>query len=203
MTRRRRQAWNAPWIRRHEATTLDARPGPRFRFGVIADTHGLPHRNTLEHLATRKPDAILHAGDIGDLDVLEAFRAIAPVIAVRGNIDAPATGYPEGLSLSLMEGGDEVFSLFMTHIAVQRGRLRTEIRDWARRRDAQIVVCGHSHVPLLVRDGPYAVFNPGSCGPRRFDLPILFGQIDIAPEGVTMHHISCETGERWRPAMPR
>jgi predicted phosphodiesterase len=55
------------------------------------------------------------------------------------------------------------------------------------------VVCGHSHAPLIARDGRFAVFNPGSIGPRRFMLPISFGVIEVRATGVSMRHIDCET----------
>jgi hypothetical protein len=61
------------------------------------------------------------------------------------------------------------------------------------------VVCGHSHVPFIGRDRGLSVFNPGSIGPKRFHLPIVFGVIDIAKNGVSLQHIDCETGERWEP----
>ncbi len=79
-------------------------------------------------------------------------------------------------------------------------RLRADAVRFARAAGASIVACGHSHVPFLGRDQGFAVMNAGSIGPRRFRLPIVFGVIDVRSDGVSMHHLSCETGEVWRPA---
>ena len=62
-----------------------------------------------------------------------------------------------------------------------------------------MVVCGHSHVPFLGRDRGHAVFNPGSSGPRRFQLPITLGVLDVSRSGVQMRHVDCETGLPWQP----
>jgi predicted phosphodiesterase len=70
----------------------------------------------------------------------------------------------------------------------------------ARSRD--LVVCGHSHVPFIGRDRDFVVRNPGSIGSRRFQLPNLFGVMEVTREGIAMHHVSCETGERWEPGRP-
>jgi uncharacterized protein len=82
-------------VRSH--VTLRARAGGELRLGVVADTHSSPHPMTGARLAALQPDAILHAGDIGELAVLEPLRAIAPLYAVRGNIDARAPGLPDVL----------------------------------------------------------------------------------------------------------
>jgi hypothetical protein len=85
------------------------------------------------------------------------------------------------------------------HIAVYGPKLRADAARLARAADASIVVCGHSHVPFLGRDQGIAVVNAGSIGPRRFQLPIVFAVIDVRRDGVSMHHVSCETGQRWTP----
>jgi hypothetical protein len=61
------------------------------------------------------------------------------------------------------------------------------------------VVCGHSHVPFIGRDRGLTVFNPGSIGPRRFHLPIVFGTMDVTPAGLRLGHVDCETGAPWTP----
>ena len=73
----------------------------------------------------------------------------------------------------------------------------------ARARGASLVVCGHSHVPFIGRDQGLVVFNPGSIGPRRFHLPIVFGVIDLGPGGVKLRHVDCETGRTWEPPSGR
>src|SRR5450755_1579479 len=136
----------------------------RLRLAVVADTHSAPHPATTRHLRSLSPDAILHAGDIGDLAVLEPLLAIAPLFVVDGP------------------------------------RLRADAARLARSHDASLVVCGHSHVPLVARHGDVAVFNPGSAGPRRFLLPIVFGTIDVTPDAVHLAHFDCETGQPWKPS---
>jgi len=159
--------------------------------GVVADTHSRPHPGTFEHLRAIAPEAILHAGDIGDLSVLDELREIAPVHAVRGNIDKHQL--PDDLVVELGP-----LRIFMTHIAVYGPHLRADVAKKARAANANLVVCGHSHVPFIASEKGLTVFNPGSCGPRRFHLPIVFGRIDVADK-VKLAHISAETGERWLP----
>ncbi|TNF23959.1 MAG: metallophosphoesterase [Deltaproteobacteria bacterium] len=174
----------------------------RLRLGVISDTHGHPHPEAAQLLAREAPDLVLHAGDIGDGACLDAFAAVAPLIVVRGNIDEPddgVDGWPERRLLRVTSGGHTALVILLTHIAVYGSRLRAEIQRDARHLGADLVVCGHSHVPLVASDHGVAVFNPGSCGPKRFSLPITVGLVDIAPDGVSFRHLDCVTGERWRP----
>jgi putative phosphoesterase len=178
---------------------IAVRDGGTLRLAVVADTHSAPHPATAKHLRAQAPDAILHAGDIGDLAVLDALEEIAPVFAVRGNIDVRAPGLPDVLTLDVVAGDASLLRILLMHIAVDGPRLRADAARMARARDASLVVCGHSHVPLVARDGELAVFNPGSAGPRRFHLPIVFGAIDVAPDAVRLAHFDCETGQRWTP----
>ena len=165
------------------------------RLVAVADTHSQPHAQAEERLAALAPDAILHGGDIGDLAVLDRLAAIAPVYAVRGNIDTRAPGLPDVLTLEL----GSALRILLTHIAVAGPRLRGEVARRARAGGATLVVCGHSHVPFIGGERGLTVFNPGSIGPRRFHLPIVFGTIDLGPGGVRLAHIDCETGARWMP----
>lgn len=178
----------------HATAAIAARSDGTLRLGVVADTHSQPHAAGLAHLAALAPDAILHGGDIGDLGVLERLAEIAPVHAVRGNIDTRARDLPDVLVIDA--AGVRVL---LTHIAVYGPKLRAEIGKLARLERANLVVCGHSHVPFIGADKGVTVFNPGSIGPRRFTLPILFGTIEIGPTGVRLTHIAAETGERWLP----
>jgi hypothetical protein len=145
------------------------------------------------------PDAILHAGDIGDLQVLDDLAAVAPVFAVRGNIDEKAPDLADVLVLDVVGAEGAVLRVLLMHIAVNGPKLRADARRLARAREASLVVCGHSHVPLIARDQDVAVFNPGSIGPRRFRLPIVFGAIDVSPAGVKLRHIDAESGRAWSP----
>jgi putative phosphoesterase len=141
---------------------------------VVADTHSAPHPATTKHLRSLSPDAILHAGDIGDLAVLNTLAAVAPVFGVRGNIDVRAPGIPDHLTLDVVAGDALLLRILLLHIAVNGPRLCAGAGRLARSRDVSLIVCGHSHVPLVTRDRDLSVFNPGSVGPRRFHLPIVF-----------------------------
>ena len=181
---------------------LTLRPDGTLRLAVVADTHSLPHPRAAEHLAACAPDAILHAGDIGDLAVLDQLSGIAPVFAIRGNIDVHAPDLPDVLTLDLVRSADEPQSLLrmlLIHIGVHGPKLRAEVAAMARAQAAHAVVCGHSHVPFLGRDRGLTVFNPGSIGPRRFHLPIVFGIIEVTPAGLRLAHVDCETGAPWTP----
>jgi len=169
------------------------------RLAVVADTHSAPHPAATRHLRALSLDGILHAGDIGNLAVLDDLAAIAPLFAVRGNIDVHAPTLPDVLTLDVVAGEASLLRILVMHIAVDGPRLRASAGRMARSRDASLVVCGHSHVPLIARDGDLAVFNPGSVGPRRFGLPIAFGTIDVTPTAVRLAHIDCETGQPWKP----
>jgi predicted phosphodiesterase len=89
--------------------------------------------------------------------------------------------------------------LFLIHIGVYGPKLRADVAAKAQAHSAQVVVCGHSHVPFLGRDRGLTVFNPGSIGPRRFHLPIVFGTIEVTPAGLRFAHVSAETGAPWTP----
>lgn len=169
------------------------------RLAVVADTHSSPHPALHAHLAALEPDAILHAGDIGELTVLDALSKIAPVFAVRGNIDVHADEVPDVLTVDLLSGDSVAMRILLLHIAVDGPRLRADAGRLARAEDASLVVCGHSHVPFIGRDAGLTVFNPGSAGPRRFQLPIVFGVLELTATSAKLAHIDCETGLTWTP----
>ncbi|MFZ5444425.1 MAG: metallophosphoesterase family protein [Myxococcota bacterium] len=172
--------------------------GATLRVGVVADTHSAPNEAGLAHLAALKPDLLLHAGDIGALGVIDRLRQLAPVHAVRGNIDGREL--PDVVVLTLEEpDGARVLTVMLTHIAVVGPRIRPDAARRARAAGASLIVCGHSHVPFLTQERGLTLFNPGSIGPRRFRLPVLFGVMEIGPTGVSLAHYDCETGRRWVP----
>ena len=183
----------------HVRESLPLRPDGTLNLVVVADTHSRPDPRSADVIARQKPDHILHAGDIGALAVLDGLRAIAPVTAVRGNIDAHVPGVPDIATIDVTDVARTVVRLVMVHVAVYGPRLRADAARLARAEKAQIVVCGHSHVPFLGRDQGLTVVNAGSIGPRRFRLPIVFAVVEIARDGVSLRHVSCETGETWRP----
>ena len=166
---------------------------------VVADTHGEPHRRAASLIAREKPDRILHAGDIGDLGVLGTLAKIAPVSAIRGNIDAECPATPDALTIDLADGDAIRLRILLLHIAVNGPKLRADAARRAHAAHAGLVICGHSHVPFIGRDRDLAVFNPGSIGPRRFHLPIVFGVLELAAGRITLKHVDCETGEQWLP----
>lgn len=181
-------------------TTIRLLAGREPRLVAVADTHSQPHPRALERIRALAPAAILHGGDIGSLDVVDALSEIAPTFAVRGNIDERLTETPDELLLELVGDDDEAaLRLYLTHIAVRGPRLRREVRERARALGAALVVCGHSHVPLIAEDTGIAVFNPGSIGPRRFSLPITFGVMELGERGWQLRHVDVETGRPWSP----
>jgi putative phosphoesterase len=146
-----------------------------------------------------KPDLLLHGGDIGELSVLEPFSKIAPLHYVRGNIDPHGLTLMDSIDFSFERAGKSVLRILLTHIAVYGPKLRADVRALAKEHDCSMVMCGHSHVPFIGVDRGVSLFNPGSIGPRRFNLPITFGILDITPERLDARHVSCETGETWLP----
>jgi putative phosphoesterase len=184
-----------------ESISLQECPGDLLRIACVADTHSNPHPELGTRLRELAPSRIFHAGDIGNLDVLRALREIAPVIAVRGNIDG--LEQPDVVTVNIKGATGTLLRILITHIAVNGPKLRADVLRLARSQDAGIVVCGHSHVPFAAHDRGVTVMNPGSVGPRRFQLPIVLGVIDVRADGVSLRHVDCETGEPWRPgAMP-
>jgi putative phosphoesterase len=167
-----------------------------FRIVAVADTHGRPHPALGTRLEELAPDRILHAGDVGTPEVIRLLEHHAPVTAVRGNIDP--RGLPDVVTISLSHRGETVLRILLTHIAVSGIKLRADVLRLARAEEATLVVCGHSHVPLVAEDRGVTVFNPGSAGPRRFSLPIVLGVIDIGAT-IAIRHLECESGMRWTP----
>ena len=188
----------APARLTHRRETLEI-PNAGARLVLVADTHSAPHPDSAKHIAAQHPTHILHAGDIGDLAVLDELGQLAKLTAVRGNIDVHARDLPDAITIDVRDLDGPLVTLLLVHIAVYGPKLRAEIAKLARAEGASIVVCGHSHVPFIGRDKGVVIVNPGSIGPRRFQLPIVFAAMEVSRERVSMHHVSCETGQRWEP----
>jgi len=141
--------------------------GKRITLGVISDTHGLLRPEAIE--ALRGSNRILHAGDIGAPEILEALAQIAPVTAIRGNVDtAPwARALPE---TEVVEAGG--LSIYMLH-DLGRLDLKPEAAGF------RAVIYGHSHQPKVEEKNGILYFNPGSAGPRRFHLPVAVGKLIV------------------------
>ena len=135
--------------------------------GVISDTHGLLRPEALE--ALRGSEHIIHAGDIGDSEILDRLATIAPLTAIRGNVDnaAWARRLPETEVVEL--GG---ISIYVLH-DLAKIDLKPEAAGF------QVVVSGHSHSPKQETRSGVLYFNPGSAGPRRFKLPICVGKLFV------------------------
>jgi putative phosphoesterase len=129
--------------------------------GLVSDTHGLVRPEIFEALAG--VELILHAGDVGGQDVLAQLQAIAPVRAVYGNADSP--GEP-GLAAEI---GLRIEGLTI-HVSHGHELGQPTVERLLRRYDADILVYGHTHRPLIERSGPRLVINPGAAGRKRFDL---------------------------------
>jgi putative phosphoesterase len=140
---------------------------PSILIGVISDTHGLLRPEAIE--ALRGSEHIIHAGDVGSPEILEKLSRIAPVIAVRGNIDKAAWSRRLPETQVLESGG---VSIYVLHDLAQLD-LKPKAAGFS------VVVSGHSHVPKQeTRDG-VLYFNPGSAGPRRFKLPVSLGRLVV------------------------
>ena len=135
--------------------------------GLISDTHGLLREEAL--CALKGSDLIIHAGDVGKPEIIESLKAIAPVVAVRGNVDTEpwASALPE---TEVVEAGSA--TIFVLH-DVHELDLNPSAAGF------HIVVSGHSHKPdRTERDGVLYI-NPGSAGPRRFQLPVTIACLDL------------------------
>ena len=135
--------------------------------GVISDTHGLLRPEAVA--ALRGSDYIIHAGDIGDASILKTLAEVAPVTAIRGNVDREAWAR-KVFSTDVLEAGG--ISIYVLH-NIQELDLEPEAAGFG------VVVCGHSHVPKQETKNGVLYFNPGSAGPRRFRLPVTMGRLKI------------------------
>jgi len=138
--------------------------------GVISDTHGLLRAEALAVM--RGCDAIVHAGDIGKPEVLEQLAALAPLTAIRGNIDTWATDLPDTAVLTL---------------AGKRFYVIHNVKELAldpRSAGFAAVISGHSHMPNSETRDRVLFLNPGSAGPRRFKLPVAVAKIRVREDGV-------------------
>ena len=135
------------------------------KLGVLSDTHGLLRPEVLP--ALEGVDAILHAGDIGDASILDELRAVAPVYAIRGNVDVqgPTAGLPRTEAFEL---GSHF--LYMLHVI-------DDLDIHPKASGISAVVYGHSHKPLIEYRHGVLFLNPGSCGPRRFTLPVTLAYL--------------------------
>jgi uncharacterized protein len=155
-----------PWDARYD---LPMANGVK-RIGLISDTHGLLRKEAVE--ALRGSELIIHAGDVGKPEILEALRKLAPVVAVRGNVD---TGEWAGILplAAVAEAG--AVRIYVLH----------DVKDLDLNPAAagfQIVVSGHSHKPGKMERDSVLYINPGSAGPRKFQLPVTVARLNLEQE---------------------
>jgi putative phosphoesterase len=148
----------------------------RMLIGIISDTHGLMRPEALA--ALRGCEIIVHAGDIGTREVLDALGAVAPVFAVRGNNDRGewARGLPD---TEIVTAADH--TLYVLHDMQQ-----LDVDPAAAQ--FSVVISGHSHQPRAERRGGVLYLNPGSAGPRRFNLPVAIAKLRLS-DGAIEHEL--------------
>lgn len=135
--------------------------------GLISDTHGLLRDEALR--ALKGSDLIIHAGDVGNPEIIDKLKSVAPVFAVRGNVDTEpwASALPE--TEVVAAGAATIFVLHDVHAL--------DLNPAAA--GFQIVVSGHSHKPAYTESNGVLYINPGSAGPRRFQLPVTIARLDL------------------------
>jgi len=156
-------------------------PGER-AIGVISDTHGLLRLEAIE--ALRGSELIVHAGDIGGPQVLDGLRALAPVVAVRGNNDRDAWGSALRATEVVEVGDVHLYVLHDLH----------ELDLDPRAAGFRAVISGHSHRPLSEERKGVLYLNPGSAGPRRFNLPIAVAILRVAGTSLSAEIIELSGG---------
>jgi uncharacterized protein len=140
--------------------------------GIISDTHGLVRPEALD--ALDGSDLILHAGDIGTASVMEALAEVAPLVAVRGNVDKGewAKTLPERMAVEI--GSATVYILHDRQML----DLKPESAGF------HAVISGHSHQPVEETRNGVLYFNPGSAGPKRFHLPVTLGRFVVTGDNI-------------------
>jgi putative phosphoesterase len=137
--------------------------------GLISDTHGLMRPAALE--ALRGTDLIIHAGDVGKPEVLEVLRTLAPVVAVRGNVDWGGWAAALPATAVATAGSARIYVLHDLH--------QLDLDPAAA--GFHVVVSGHSHRPGRTERAGVLYVNPGAAGPRRFGLPVTVARLDLGP----------------------
>jgi putative phosphoesterase len=140
--------------------------------GVISDTHGLLRPEAVEFLSGS--EHIIHAGDIGSPEIVPALKKIAPVTAIRGNVDVQAWARRFAETEVVELAG---FTIYVIH-DVNAIDLNPRAAGFA------VVISGHSHKPAQSTKDGVLYFNPGSAGPRRFSLPVSIGRLEIGTTGI-------------------
>jgi putative phosphoesterase len=159
--------------------------------GLISDTHGLLRDEALR--ALDGCDLILHAGDVGKPEILEALTSLAPLVAVRGNVDKGAWASALPVTAVAQAGPAAIYVLHDLH--------QLDLDPAAA--GFQVVVSGHSHQPARREQSGTLFLNPGSAGPRRFKLPVTVARLDLGktPWEVEFIHLDT-TGQELSHVLP-
>jgi putative phosphoesterase len=150
------------------------------RVGLISDTHGLLRPEVAE--ALRGSELIIHAGDVGKPEILESLRRISPVVAVRGNVDTAEWAHALPLTAVAEAGAVMIYVLHDVNdldLSPQVGGFR-------------VVVSGHSHQPGKMEREGVLYINPGSAGPRRFQLPVMVARLDLGMTPYTVEFVELQ-----------
>lgn len=149
--------------------------------GLISDTHGLLREEALR--ALRGSELIVHAGDVGDPEILDKLRELAPVVAVRGNVDTQE--WAAALPITAVAEAAGPVQIYVLH------DVKALDLDPAKA-GFNIVVSGHSHKPGRSERSGVLYINPGSAGPRRFQLPITVARLDVGKTPWTVEFVDLE-----------
>jgi uncharacterized protein len=147
------------------------------RVGIISDTHGLLRPEA--ERALRGSGLIVHAGDVGDPEILTKLKRIAPVFAVRGNVDTEDWAKELPLTAVVEAGGARFYVLH--NLRELDPRLESAQFDF--------IICGHTHQPEKVERHGVLYLNPGSAGPRRFQLPVTLALLDLGKKPWTARFV--------------
>ncbi|HEX8493627.1 MAG TPA: metallophosphoesterase family protein [Pyrinomonadaceae bacterium] len=156
------------------------------RIGVISDTHGRLDKEVLSLFAG--VSRIIHAGDIGNEDLIWELERIAPVIAVRGNIDADTMCFPNE-RMAVIEGR----TFYVRHQFATVEKMSAAQQRVIEQRMPDVVVFGHSHQAYAEEWRGTLFFNPGSAGPKRFNLPRSVGLLELQAEQITSRIIELDS----------
>ncbi|MDO5516960.1 MAG: metallophosphoesterase family protein [Clostridium sp.] len=148
------------------------------KIGVISDTHGVLREEVIEHL--RNCDYIIHAGDIGNEDIVHTLNSIAKTIVVRGNNDN------EGYALKIPENIEVEIDQVLIYVTHDREDIPKELRE------IDLVIYGHSHKYSEETKDGIIYLNPGSCGRKRFSLPLSMAIVDINLDDIKIKKIDIE-----------
>src|SRR5713226_5188085 len=151
--------------------------------GLISDTHGLMRQEALA--ALKGSDLIIHSGDVGKPGIIEQLRAVAPVVAVRGNIDKGAWASQLPMTAAAQARSALIYILH----DIQQLDLDPAAAEF------NIVVSGHSYKPSHTERSGVMYLNPGSAGPRRFQLPISVARLDLRRSPWSVEFIDLPDGE--------